>query len=468
MACVASSPVRGLEKGPPHLHAGVLCMAAAAQSACGAASRAPLPSFPPQPGSYSLPLCQRRPPARKGTPGPTGQPMWEEDVRYLERQLGSLRVMQEAQPGWLEEELPPLPVLSADPLPQCFALARKEPPARGSQPCTLPRSPATLPATLGVQEGREAVGTVGSPRTHHDARREILGCGVSVRNLKANYEGPGGSPTPLSRVTKRKRAQTPGNARQPVLEEEYGDGAPQRSRLAQPESSNLQERAEAHKERAVCLFLDYWKKRAQALVPEVERSRQLGRQRPAARQLLARWRSIARRVPGRQIRRLSRATVLYWPQHFLPHVGGSPMPHDSLPLDLFMLGYFQLLEMPLSTEERRFRHLLCYEMFDRLGRHSWHRVRRFHRAALERVEAGHCHWLDGFEDLVQEFFGDSPTAVADSSQESFPTAAESEGAAVPVPVPVLELGEFSEEDVCRFIDRSFSFWKEKEVEMSDT
>ncbi|XP_068014234.1 espin-like protein [Melanerpes formicivorus] len=443
-------------------------MAAAAQGAGGAASRAPLPSFPPQPGNHSLPLCQHRPPTRRGTPGPTGQPMWEEDVRYLERQLGSLRVMQEAQPGWLEEELPLLPALPAAPVPQCFALAREEPPARGSHPSTWPRSPPVLPATLGGHEGLGAVGAVASPGTHHDARSEILGCGVSVRSLKANYEGPGGPPTPLPRVTKRKRAQTPGSTRQPVLEEEYGDGAPQRSRLAQPEPSNLQERAEAHKERAVCLFLDYWKKRAHALVPEVERPRQLGRQRPAARQLLDRWRSIARRLPGRQIRRLSRAAVLYWPQHFLPHVGGSPMPHDSLPLDLFMLGYFQLLEMPLSPEERRFRHLLCYEMFDRLGSHSWHRVRRFHRAALERVEAGHCHWLDGFEDLVQEFFGDSPASVAGSPPESLLTAPEGEGAAVPMPVPVLELGEFSEEDVCHFIDRSFSFWKEKEVEMSDT
>ncbi|RLV83689.1 hypothetical protein DV515_00016414 [Chloebia gouldiae] len=167
---------------------------------------------------------------------------------------------------------------------------------------------------------------------------------------------------------------------------------------------------------------------------------------------------------GRQIRRLSRTTVLYWPQHFLPHVGGSPMPHDSLPLDLFMLGYFQLLEMPLSPEERRFRHLLCYEMFDRLGSHSWHRVRRFHRTVLEQVEAGHRHWLDGFEDLVQEFFGDNPVAVVESLPEPPTMAPDGQGAAMPVP----ELGEFSEEDVCRFIDRSFSFWKEKEAEMFDT
>ncbi|KAM8989663.1 espin-like protein [Ara ararauna] len=364
--------------------------------------------------------------------------MREEDVRHVERRLGSLRVMQEAQPGPLlprplEQELVPLLPWHTAPAPQ-DAPAHQDVPAWGLR-------------------------GVSSPGTQHDAQREILGCGVSVRSLKANYEGPGGALAPLPRVTKRKRAQCPGSSRRPVLEEEYGAGAPQQS--------CPRERTEARKERAVCLFLEHWKKRVLAAVPSEERLQWPGGRRRAAGRLLARWRSIARRVPRRQIRRLSRATVLYWPQHFLPHVGGSPVPHDSLPLDLFMLGYFQLLEMPLSPEERRFRHLLCYEMFDRLGNHSWHRVRRFHRTALERVEAGHRCWCDGFEDLVHEFFGDSPTTVALSPPEP-PTVPAPRGEGAAVPAPVLELGEFSEEDVCLFIDRSFSFWKEKEVEMSDT
>ncbi|XP_037238003.1 espin isoform X4 [Falco rusticolus] len=424
-----------------------------------------------KPGSHSLPLCQRRPPTRGGTPGPAGQPMREEDLRHLERRLGSLRVMHEAQPvqplpGRLEKEPLPLLPLPATLVPQHFALTHKNPPTHSSQPPTLPRSVAVPPATPGSQEGQGAGGAAGGPGAQHDAQREILGCGVSVRSLKANYEGPGGASPPIPRVTKRKRAQPPSSTRQPVLEEEYGDGALRRSRPAPPEPRGPRQHAEAHKERAVFLFLEHWKKRALAAVPGEERPRRPGRRRPAAGRLLARWRSIARRVPGRQIRRLSRATVLYWPQHFLPHIGGSPMPHDSLPLDLFMLGYFQLLEMPLSPEERRFRHLLCYEMFDRLGSHSWHHVRHFHRAVLEQVEAGHRHWLDGFEDLVQEFFENGPTMVAESPPELPAAALGGEGASVPVPVP--ELGEFSEEDVCRFIDRSFSFWKEKEAEMSDT
>ncbi|KAM4885961.1 espin-like protein [Sylvia borin] len=448
--------------------AGMPHTAAVAQGACSTASRAPLPSFPPQPGSRSPPLCRHRPPARGGMLGPSGQPMWEEDMQHLERQLGSLRVMHEAQPGkpipgGLEELLPLVP-LSTPPAPRRFALAHEDAPARGSQSPTLPRSAAAPPATLRGREGPGAGGAVGSPGAQHDARREILGCGVSVRSLKANYEGPGGPPVPPPRVTKRKRVQPPGSTRRPILEEEYGDGALRRNRPALPEPSSPHERTKGCKERAVFLFLEHWKKRALAAAPGEERPRRPGRRRQAAGRLLARWRSVARRVPGRQIRRLSRTTVLYWPQHFLPHVGGSPMPHDSLPLDLFMLGYFQLLEMPLSPEERRFRHLLCYEMFDRLGSHSWHHVRRFHRTVLEQVEAGHRHWLDGFEDLVQEFFGDDPVAVVETLPEPSTMAPEGEGAAVPVP----ELGEFSEEDVCRFIDRSFSFWKEKEAEIFDT
>lgn len=393
--------------------------------------------------------------------------MREEDMQHLERQLGSLRVMHEAGqplPGGPEEELLPLVPLSAPPAPRRFALAHQDAPARGSQSPPLPRSAAAPPATPRGREGPGAGGAAGGLGAQHDARSEILGCGVSVRSLKANYEGPGGPPAPPTRVTKRKRVQPPGSTRRPILEEEYGDGALRRSRPALPEPSSPHEHTKGCKERAVFLFLEHWKKRALSAVPGEERPRRPGRRRPAAGRLLARWRSIARRVPGRQIRRLSRTTVLYWPQHFLPHVGGSPMPHDSLSLELFMLGYFQLLEMPLSPEERRFRHLLCYEMFDRLGSHSWHHVRRFHRTVLEQVEAGHRHWLDGFEDLVQEFFGDDPVAAVESLEEPPTMAPEGQGAAVPVP----ELGEFSEEDVCRFIDRSFSFWKEKEAEMFDT
>ncbi|XP_038022606.2 espin isoform X1 [Anas platyrhynchos] len=464
-----------------------------------------------EPGSVFPPPCWRYSPAHGGMLGPFGQLMTEEDILRIERQIENLQVMHKVQTvetelEQLEEELQQLLPLPATLAPERFSLdprrlqgRAEDLPAWCSKTSALLRSMAMLLAALG---GRESPGVGGvassavpqrSPPsapagTQQDARREILHCGVSVRSLKANYEGLVGAPPPRSRVTKRKRSLPPGApvevcTREPVLEEEYGDGdgdgdadgVLRRSQPVQTELSCLQERIDARKERAVSLFLEHWKKWALAEAPGArtrgdERLRRLWKQRQAVGRLLARWRSVAHRVPGRQIRRLSRADVLYWPEHFLPHVRGSPVPYDSLSLDLFMLGYFQLLEMNLSPEERRFRHLLCYEMFDRLGTHSWECIRRFHRAALERVEAGHCCWLDGFEDLKQEFFGEPvPTAAAVESSPSSPRlapAAAAQGGKEPAQL-VSELGEFSDEDICRYINRSFSFWKEKEAEMFD-
>eukprot|EP00061_Rhincodon_typus_P009382 g32849.t1 len=82
-----------------------------------------------------------------------------------------------------------------------------------------------------------------------------------------------------------------------------------------------------------------------------------------------------------------------------------------LSLDLFMLGYFQLLEMNMTRSERKFRHILCYEMFDRLGSHSWELIRKFHKVVMEEIESGKRDWADGFEDIKQEFFGDRVDAV---------------------------------------------------------
>lgn len=72
-----------------------------------------------------------------------------------------------------------------------------------------------------------------------------------------------------------------------------------------------------------------------------------------------------------------------------------------------MFGYFQLFEMGLSREERKFRYLLCYEMFDRLGSYSWEFIRFFYRVVFEEVEVGRRGWSDGFEDFRRQFFGDS-------------------------------------------------------------
>uniref|UniRef100_A0A2K6MRV8 Espin n=1 Tax=Rhinopithecus bieti TaxID=61621 RepID=A0A2K6MRV8_RHIBE len=315
------------------------------------------------------------------------------------------------------------------------------------------------------------------------------------------------------------------------------------------ELRGVQDYLDLRKERIVYLFLEHWRRwafrcpgrrdqaRLRRLLPRVaaagagpglettdvpplpasngaahgpdERLRQLLRQRQAVGKLLGHWRSLLRRVPASP----GLAHGLYWPQHFLPPLdSGAPPRYDSLTLDLFMLGYFQLLEMGLSREERKFRHLLCYEMFDRLGSHPWERIRLFHRVVLEEVEAGRRGWSDGFEDLRHRFFGNGleaepapeeqakkkeekehelteeaapvqtgvlpegqPEALAPAPQPPPPPAAspptsDSPGSEAPAEDPlelVSEMGEFSNEDICRYIDRSFSFWKEKEAELFD-
>ncbi|XP_037684570.1 espin isoform X2 [Choloepus didactylus] len=327
-----------------------------------------------------------------------------------------------------------------------------------------------------------------------------------------------------------------------------------RGPLLSTELGGVQDYIDMRKERIVYLFLEHWRKwtcrgparlsqaRLRKLLPRVAAAAAASpgpdagdaplpsadrgpdaqllhvlRQRQVVGKLLGHWRSLRRRVPSCQPRGTGLAHGLYWPEHFLPPLdGGAPPRYDSLTLDLFMLGYFQLLEMGLSREERKFRHLLCYEMFDRLGSHPWELIRLFHRVVLEEVEAGRRRWSDGFEDLRCQFFGDGPQAqeaweekaekVEEEEEEEeeerepaeeAPPAQTMEDwpqqqpeAAAPTPQPppaeppppsgppssenpedplelVSEMGEFSNEDICRYIDRSFSFWKEKEAELFD-
>ncbi|XP_061238855.1 espin isoform X3 [Bos javanicus] len=319
------------------------------------------------------------------------------------------------------------------------------------------------------------------------------------------------------------------------------------------ELRGVQDYIDMRKERIVYLFLEHWRKstfrglghhaqvRLRRLLPRVvaagagadpgpeaaavsrppagdgpdERLLRLLKQRQVVGKLLGHWRSLLRQVPARQPPGRALGHGLYWPEHFLPPLdGGAPRRYDSLTLDLFMLGYFQLLEMGLSREERKFRHLLCYEMFDRLGSHPWELIRLFHRVVIEEVEAGRRSWSDGFEDLRRQFFEDSPeaepargeetekeqkegtdkderepmeeasTAQAGNWPEGQPEAPTPARLPPPSPPPappptsvppssedplelVSEMGEFSNEDICRYIDRSFSFWKEKEAELFD-
>ncbi|KAJ7306518.1 hypothetical protein JRQ81_009875 [Phrynocephalus forsythii] len=571
--------------------------------------------------------------------GPFGELMTQDDIEGLEKQIQNLQVMHKVQRvetelEQLERELQQLLPVSAALAKEHFTVNPKrlqgqaeDLPAWCSKIATLLKSMALLLAALGGKatsladmvtpgalESASQPGDSPAPTallfkespaniarsqsfscTREEAEKEIVQSGVSVKNLKANYElqlqarqldaGPG-------RVYKRKRSLPVIPAqlgREPILEEDYisgvepfgvpgadqiyGEGGVHftltgdlpcsgkepwgeasfsadhltRSLPVQTELSCVQDYIDMRKERIVYLFLEHWKKwtfteserqkgdaektpaAPCAGTEEEEEEEEAGRaygggglprrsagnepseddrllyfmkQRQVVGKLIAHWRSIISQVPSHQIRRLSHAGTLAWPEHFLPHVGGSPVPYDSLTLDLFMLGYFQLLEMNLSRAERRSRHLLCYEMFDRLGSHSWERIRQFHKAVMEEVEAGRRDWADGFEDLKQSFFGDSleeplrdgggegllgeapglPPSLSRPASSQTLTGIEAQEAdapgeeSAPLPEPrsregsvqlISELRDFCNEDICRYIDRSFSFWKEKEAELFD-
>ncbi|XP_075696524.1 espin-like protein [Rhinoderma darwinii] len=564
--------------------------------------------------------------------------MTEDDINRIEKQIENLQVMHKVQKvetelEQLEQELQQLLPVSAALSQEHFTVNPKQMqgraddlPAWCSKISTLLKSMAILLATLGGKEvdlqdlmprvtteppqniTKDGGANIGRSQsfssTREEVEKEIKQFGVSVKNLKANYElytRPQSDNDASKRIYKRKRSLPVGTTaygygREPILEEDYitsneqfnilNDGMSRpheeppimlshaqltyhddvdpryidssnqsnmmdalgeplfsadhmtRSLPVQTELSCVQDYIDMRKERIVYLFLEHWKKwtftesdknsnpkkkptggsTSTELELEIEKRKTdneennakmakgqsdddrllyFMKQRQVVGKLLSHWRSIICQVPTRQIRRLSRADMLYWPEHFLPHVNGSPVEYSSLSLDLFMLGYFQLLEMTMSREERKFRHLLCYEMFDRLGSHSWELIRKFHKVVMEDIESGKRDWTDGFEDLKQQFFGDSivgdvddikvteqleetvnqntsggePKVIMDTKpKESVVTSDE----LTPLPKSrkdsiqlVSELGEFTNDDICRYIDRSFSFWKEKEAELFD-
>lgn len=372
------------------------------------------------------------------------------------------------------------------------------------------RKVSTSQAEPGVSAGTGFIGRSQSFSTREDVEKEIKQCGVSVKNLKANYEIQNQSRSAdnkANRVYKRKRSlpvvsetsyhhetireddllcspaevlqshtngdlTSVGESGLPLVEETLiiASHAPQtyapsevlastnieqfnqvlsadpilnndqltRSLEVQTDLSYVQECIEMRKERIVFLFLEHWRKYT---ISESYRTKYTGRRenhlgvgwedynqftmqidkemqseddklllfmksKQVVGNLIGHWRTIMSQVPSRQIRRLSRAQMMYWPEQFLPHIKGSPVSYESLTLDLFMLGYFQLLEMNMSRSERKFRHLLCYEMFDRLGSHKWEVIRPFHKEVMEDIEKGKRDWADGFEDIKVKYFGD--------------------------------------------------------------
>lgn len=367
-----------------------------------------------------------------------------------------------------------------------------------------------------------------------EAQREIQECGVSVRMLRGTFESAAGLPCPPNPGPCEAGAQ-PGQcprgcwpvAPQPRsgptggepglgdTEEASDSGISCEEAASEAGAGHGPDLASLRKERIVMLFLSHWKKsaytpalktaacrtlearRAGPRGPEVARGPRppapppsppppqegprlghLWQQRNIITHLLGHWKAIMAHVPARQLRRLSRRPRgLLSPEQFLPHVGGAPVPYDGLTLDLFMLGYFQLLECDLPAEERKLRHLLCFEVFEHLGTHGWEAARAFHKAVTDEVAAGRRAWTDGFEDVKARFFGSgrSPTWDAEPGRKSgltplgpLPHAGAPPGGpepAAPPPGPGSQWGSFNGEDICGYIDRSFAFWKEKEAEM---
>ncbi|XP_071331844.1 espin-like protein [Trachinotus anak] len=477
--------------------------------------------------------------------------MTEDDLNHIEKQIENLQVMHkvsevEKELEELERELHQLLPVSAALSQGHFSVNPKQVhgqaedlPAWCSKISTLLKSMAILLATLGGKEidildlicpgysqeeartvstgqsetavstGNGFIGRSQSFSTREDVEKEIKQCGVSVKNLKANYEIQSQSQSAdnkANRVYKRKRSlpvvcessyppetiqedvpcsstviesNTNGDLQSveesvlPLVEEPViiashssqiyaptevmaptnfeqfnqvlsadpvlNNGQLTRSLEVQTDLSYVQECIEMRKERIVFLFLEHWRKYT---ISESYRTKYSGRRgnhldvgledynqfsaqigeeiqseddklllfmksKQVVGNLIGHWRTIMSQVPTRQICRLSRTQMIYWPEHFLPHINGSPVSYESLTLDLFMLGYFQLLEMNMSRSERKFRHLLCYEMFDRLGSHKWEIIRQFHKEVMEEIERGKRDWVDGFEDIKLKCFGDS-------------------------------------------------------------
>lgn len=344
------------------------------------------------------------------------------------------------------------------------------------------------------------------------AQREIQECGVSVRTLRGTFESLLGSPcTPHSSSCEQAARsgqctggcwlggpQPCGNPSAGVLgsadtEETSDSGISCEEASSEVGPSLGPDPASLRKERIVLLFLSHWKKSAytpalrtaacQTLQarrknpqppspPPGPRLSHVWQQRGIIAHLLGTWKAILAHVPARQLRRLSRQPRHpLSPEQFLPHVNGAPLPYDGLSLDLFMLGYFQLLECELPAEERKMRHLLCFEVFEHLGVHGWEAARAFHKAVTDEVAAGRRTWTDGFEDIKARFFGSSGHPAWDlepgskSGLTTLPQAKSDPSSGAEPPESPSQRGSFNSEDICGYIDRSFAFWKEKEAEM---
>lgn len=335
------------------------------------------------------------------------------------------------------------------------------------------------------------------------AEREIQQSGVSVRNLRSNFEGQIGGIYPFAGVMKGGPVMFGASG---VNNQNAHTGLNCEVSLCDPPKKLIpvMETTSLRKERIVVLFLSHWKKSAYAISVRAARQRQgqeavsdrvtgassqqkitsmfeFCHQRSAVDKMLNSWRSkLEQKDAQKSCSSSSNSSqnppprVTYSPEQFLPDVDGAAVSHDSLTLDLFMLGYFHILEQELLPEERKMRHLLCFEVFDHVGSFPWEMVRDFHKAVLQEIQSGRRQWSDGFEDMKISFFGDLRPCRCPSPS---PSSLLSDPRLVPKVIVQTatpdECGSdthfscFNNEDICKYIDRSFAFWKEKEAELFD-
>ncbi|XP_041647746.1 espin-like protein [Cheilinus undulatus] len=473
--------------------------------------------------------------------GPSGELLAEDDLIYLEQQIANVSMQRNCEGYELElarlaEELRhilPAPIVNITVNTQFRNFTSQVPlPMWCSRISGIVKSMSLLMTNLTDQPYCKMPNTdlitvfSQTPQRQNSTRGrreriedEIHQFGVSVRNLKSNFETQN---SPSSEESKKAVILSPS----PQLEVTESDKQPKVLSPAQETDQNsdsgidydenvtdVQETTSLRKERIVVLFLGHWKKSAYSVTlrskdaaerkmsgdnsgtvnkSEVVRSgsqesaqskmmnSSLGhffKQRSAVNKMLGNWRNMISSVPSRQIRRLHRQQALYSPEQFLPRLDGVPVEYDNLTLDLFMLGYFHILELELPVDERKMRHLLCFEVFDHVGSFPWELVRDFHKAVIQDIEAGNREWKDGFEDIKIKFFGNTVSqseSNAEVVKHSLPEVRQVPKVIVQTPTPDegmlhggTDISSFSNEEICKYIDRSFAFWKEKEAEIFD-
>ncbi|XP_063264644.1 kelch-like protein 30 isoform X1 [Prinia subflava] len=403
-------------------------------------------------------------PSHQAVLGPFGELLTEADLHQLEWAVESLRLRRRGEVYQSELRRLVRELRALLPAPLLNISVRSPPPAPGqplplwcgrlagavnslaallgnaegvwgprAAPSSLPAAPSALPAAGG--HAREPGGSL--------AQREIRQCGVCVRSLRGAFEPAWGTAGSAPAGAGEAEAASDSGISCEEAFSDGGGGSPRQGKGPGPEWGSLR------KERIVMLFLSHWRRSAYApLQPAgdpgqtagsgARAAARLARQRAAIQRLLSGWRDAASRRPPPP----PPARTLLSPEQFVSAAGGGPAEYDSLSLELFMLGYFRILEQDLPPEERRGRHLLCFEVFEQLGRHGWRAVRAFHRAVIDEIAAGRRGWRDGFDDIKARHFGTL------HSPGQRPGLAREEG-----------------DEICRYIDRSFAFWKEKEAEI---